>query len=383
MRILIIYPKFYVYGGGEILVVRLCNYLSRQGIQNSILTTEMIPEIRADLVDTDVIIEKNKGEATTVRAQYKMQMEALTRGVTKYQNNFDIIHPHNFPSEIAAASSTKPIVWMCNEPELYLLKNHPNFKSTLSLDRTYFFLLFLKEKFLVKKHIRRVVVSDESNAERFHSIYNFSPYIINYGIDYDFFSSNDAALQPQNDDLSGKFIVLHVGMITPYKNQLESLKALNEVKKQIPEIVLIFAGGGYDEIYKKRIDAYIQEHNLADRVIFKGHINRNELRTLYYKTDVMIHPIKAQGGWLSPFEMLSAGKPIIVSKEMTASHIIEKEGIGVVTDTYAQAIIDVYKNKDRYRQMADRGREYVAHNLSWNSYGDKMLQVFKLADLGN
>jgi glycosyltransferase involved in cell wall biosynthesis len=379
MRVLIIYPKFYVYGGGEILVVRLCNYLSRHGIQNTILTTEMMPEIRADLADTDVIIEKNRGEATTIRAQYKIQMEALMRGVVKYQHNFDIMHPHNFPSEIAAASGAKPIVWMCNEPELYLLKNHPNFKSALSLDRAYFYLLLLREKFLVKKYIRHVVVSDEFNAERFQSIYNLSPHIINYGIDYDFFSSTDAAPQVQDDGLSGKFIVLHVGMITPYKNQMGSLKALNEVKKKIPEIVLVFAGGGYDELYKKQIDTYIQEHDLTGRVIFKGHIHRNELRNLFNKTDVMIHPIKAQGGWLSPFEMLSAGRPIIVSKDMTASHIIDREKIGVVTDDYAQSIIDVFTNKNKYQQMAERGKEYVKKNLSWNSYGDKMLQVFKSA----
>jgi glycosyltransferase involved in cell wall biosynthesis len=64
---------------------------------------------------------------------------------------------------------------------------------------------------------------------------------------------------------------------------------------------------------------------------------------------------------------------------MTASHIIDREKIGVVTDDYAQSIIDVFTNKNKYQQMAERGKEYVKKNLSWNSYGDKMLQVFKSA----
>jgi glycosyltransferase involved in cell wall biosynthesis len=379
MRVLVIYPKFYVYGGGEILVVRLCNYLSRQGIKNSILTTEMMPEIRADLAGTEVITEKVRGEATSVRARYKMELEALARGVKKYQGDFDIINPHNFPSEIAAASGAKPIAWMCNEPELYLLKDHPNFKTSLSLDRLYLLLLFLREKFLVKKHIRHVIVSDEYNAERFQGIYNIKPHIINYGIDYDFFSRNDAGPGAQEEQLKGKFIILHVGMLTPYKNQMESLKALNDVKHQIPEAVLVFAGGGYDEAYKQRIDAYIKEHSLSDRVIFKGHISRNELRSLYYKTDVMIHPVKSQGGWLSPFEMLSAGRPIVVSRDLTASYIIEKEEIGIVTGNYARAILDVYKDQNRYRMMAARGREYVNKNLSWDSFGEKMAQLYDMA----
>jgi len=379
MRVLVIYPKFYVYGGGEVLVVRLCNYLSRRGIQNSILTTDMMPEIRADLAGTEVIIEKTRGTATSVRGRYQLELNALAEGVKKHQNDFDILNPHNFPSEIAAASGVKPVAWMCNEPELYLLKDHPNFRSILSLDRLYLLLLFLREKSLVNKHIRHAVVSDEYNAARFHSIYGIRPHIINYGIDYDFFSVSDAASQPHGDDLTGKFVILHVGMLTPFKNQMESLKALNEVKKQIPESVLVFAGGGYDEAYKQQIDAYIREHELSDRVVFKGHINRNKLRSLYRKTDVMIHPVKAQGGWLSPFELLSAGRPIIVSRELTASYIIEKEKIGIVTEDYARAIADVYADKEGYRRMAARGREYVKEHLSWDSFGEKMVQVYKAA----
>ncbi|OHD69367.1 MAG: hypothetical protein A2W19_05505 [Spirochaetes bacterium RBG_16_49_21] len=377
---MILYPRFYVYGGGEILIVRLCNYLSKQGVRNSILTTEMLPEVRADLINTEVLIEKvDSAGGNNVRAQYKMQMKALEKGLVKHQNDFDVVNPHNFPSEIAAAAAIKPVVWMCNEPELYLIKNHPNFKTSFSLNRLYFSILFYIERFLVARRIKHVVVSDELNAKRFRAIYGFHPHVVNYGIDYDFFSARGDPQLPQKNEFPGKFVILHVGMITPYKNQLESLRALNAIKEKIPEAALVFAGGGFDEVYKKPIENYIHENGLSGRVIFKGHMKRDELRSLYYRADVMIHPIRPQGGWLSPFEMLCAGKPIIVSKEMTASYIIERERIGVVTDDYAGAIFDAYMNKDKYARMAARGKEYVRDHLSWDSYGEKMLRVYTTA----
>jgi hypothetical protein len=44
------------------------------------------------------------------------------------------------------------------------------------------------DKFVVRHYIKNVVAADEFNAERFKRIYGFKPEIINYGIDYDFFS---------------------------------------------------------------------------------------------------------------------------------------------------------------------------------------------------
>ena len=222
----------------------------------------------------------------------------------------------------------------------------------------YLYIQYLREKYLVKNKIKNIVVSDKFNTERFHTIYGLRPTIINYGIDYDFFSGRGEGEQQEDDSFANKFVILHVGMITPFKNQMESLKALNATKNKIPESVLVFAGGGYDENYKKLIDAYIQDNNILDRVIFKGHINRSQLRSLYHRSNVMIHPIKAQGGWLSPFEMMRAGKPVIVSKEFTASYLVEKNRLAIITDNYDEAILDIYLHHGRIAGMVERGREY-------------------------
>jgi glycosyltransferase involved in cell wall biosynthesis len=381
MKILIVYPSFYVSGGGEQLVVRLCNYLSSQGIFNGLLTTSMIDDVEKELIDTRIHIERieNEDSQASIRSKYKKQLIALRRGIEKYSAIYDCINPHNFPAEMSCVYSRKPIVWMCNEPELFLIKNHPNFKRSFSIDRLYFLILFFLQKKLIKKYYTHIVVSDNYNADRIKSIYKIFPHINNYGIDYDFFSKFSSKKYSWKDKIKRKFIVLHVGMITPYKNQIESLKVLHHVIDIIPNIILIFAGGDFDKVYKSQLDEYIKKYKLEDYVLFTGHIDRLELRNLYHSSSLLIHPIKAQGGWLSPFEMLCAGNPIIVSKVMTASSIINNEDIGIVTEDYANAITEIYKNYKFYKKEALNGKIFVKNNLNWNRFGEKMLEIFKLA----
>ena len=107
-----------------------------------------------------------------------------------------------------------------------------------------------------------------------------------------------------------------------------------------------------------------------------GHLKREQIRTLYQTCNVLLHPIKSQGGWLSPFEALCAKLPIIVSPAMTASDIIERENLGIVTNDYASAVLDIYRNPERHNEMASRRAEWVRENLSWNSFSEKMVEVF-------
>jgi len=395
MKVLIVYPKFYVYGGGELLVVRLCNYLSSRGIENSILTTSMLPEISENLTDTSIMIKepitRGKGLFSKIFNRYtknffagymfnikyviNSEIQALREGLMENEKNYDVINIHNFPADIACSDCNKPVVWMCNEPELYLQTKKKGLLNKLNPDTFYFKKLLKFEQRHMSKWIRYAVVSDDYNSKRFEKIYNFKPVVINYGIDFLFFSKMGKKLSRFKKIFYNRFVMIHVGMQTPLKNQLESLKCLNVLKKTIPEIFLVFAGDSFDTVYRSECDDYIRKNSLNEYVLFTGHINRDDLRDLYHSVDLMIHPVRAQGGWLSPFEMLSAGKPVIVSKEMTASEIIMTENIGVVTKDYVSAVKKIHSNPEKYLEMAGRGCVFVSGNLTWDKFSSRLLNT--------
>lgn len=147
------------------------------------------------------------------------------------------------------------------------------------------------------------------------------------------------------------------------KNQLESVKALKALKGGIPGVKIVLAGSGESD-YESMLRGYIRENGLEEDVLFAGHLDRKRLRVLMHASDVLLHPIKEQGGWLSPFEAICAGMPVIVSAEMTASDIIKKENIGVVTGNYADAVLEIYKNPDFFRKMSQKGRELIQKDLA-------------------
>lgn len=374
MNILIVYPKMYVYGGAELLVVRLANYLSRIGIKNSLLTTEILPEIEDDLENTQLIIPQMR------KLNSKRKIASLAAGhlwlrkmIREKRKDYDLINVHNYPAELCTFPYSTPVVWMCNEPPDVAVQVRIAQSSKLSLKRLLFKALLAFERYVVRNYVKNVVVADQFNKQRFIQLYGFEPHVISYGIDYDYF----AAKPPEAITASNNtFCILHVGMLTPLKNQLESIKTVEKLKDTIPDIQLILAGLGEGE-YPEMIKAYLNEHQLQDHVEITGHLSRDQIRALFHSSDALLHPIASQGGWLSPFEALCAGLPIVVSPEMTAASLVKKENLGVVTEDYVGALLDIYRNPDKYNKLTDRRATWVRENLSWDKFSENMIAVFQ------
>lgn len=368
MRVLIVNPGIYVYGGAELLITKLANYLTAKGIENALLTTAVLPEFKKDLQRTEIILS----EKSPFFMSDLGEVLSLHRGIRQSLHDFDVINIHNFPAELSIFPFRKPVVWMCNEPAEIAL----NFKGEKSLaKRVLKKVILIFDKFVTKRYIKNVIVADDFNRDRFKQLYGLTPEVINYGIDYAFFAQRQTNDLVEKFGLSGKFVVLQVGMLNPYKNQIESIKTIEKIKDKIGHVKLILAGWGkgqYSELLKK----YIQEKNLQEHIVITGHLSRIEIRDLYHAADVLLHPIKSQGGWLAPFEALCACLPVIVSEEMTAADILQRENIGVVTNDFAETILDVYKQMEEFRQIAIRGEQWVKHNLSWDTFCEKMLQMF-------
>jgi len=375
MRVLIVHPKMDIYGGAEVLIVRLANYLSRNNIENALLTTNLSTAITKELVETKVFSYPfTRFHGSRAPLNLFRLVWVLHNGIRKHINNFDVINVHNYPAELSVFPFRKPVVWMCNEPP----EVHVEFDAErrYTARRLVIGAVLGLEKRAVRKYVEDIVVADPFNGRRFKDIYGITPHIINYGIDYDYFADYKGDAVERNG--SHNFTVLHVGMLTPQKGQIESLRAIHKLRDQIPGIRLILAGFGQGE-YLFSLNAFIRSRNLEDIVLFEGHVDRERIRELYHTSDVLLHPIGPQGGWLAPFEAVASKLPVVVSKEMTASQLINKKKIGVVTDDFAEALSDIYKNRSKYEKMAGERAEWVRDNLSWDNFCEKMLGVFHRA----
>lgn len=374
MRVLIIHPYMTFYGGAELVIVRLANYLKKRKIKNAVLTLDISPELKRELRGSEIILPKEPLRFSP-RMPYTLTLLPAVLTLRKYLKKnverFDVVNVHNFPAEFVAPSCHKKVIWMCNEPP----KLH--FAGSSPIEKILGKVITTLDKRVVRKHVNCVCVADEFNARRFEDIYGMKPVVIPYGVDYEFFSKGDESKASRKFGISeDDFVLLQVGVLTPFKNQLESLKSVKVLKDKIPEIKLVLAGHGENE-YEKMLRRYVHECGLKKHVIFTGHLQRTEIRDLYAACDVALFPVKPQGGWLSPFEALCACKPIVVSTQMTASDLIKKNKIGEVTKDFEKVILKIYENGTKYQKIAKRGCLWTNRNLGWDKFCEKMVTCFR------
>lgn len=344
MKVLIVHPCKGFYGGAEEVVVQLTNYLHNNGHELRIVLKSAPTEMESKL--EEIISSWYIGNSHSWKG-----FRYLTRGLTRWA---DIINVHNFPATLATFPTKKPIVYLCNEPA-ELFTNWWR-KPIEAFNRWW-----------VKKSGMKVIVADQVNAKRFFDIYGVVPTIIPYGVDYDFWSQGHATLDKENFD----FTMLQVGTITPYKNQLESIKVLETIKYA----QLLLVGSKSDKRYADELFSYILTHKLIERVKFIDHVSHEELRNLYKSCSLLLHPIRGQGGWLVPFEAMCAGLPVITTTDFSAFFEIDLNNLGTVAgpDDMASWVLDgAYKELD-----TETIKKWVKENLTWEKFGESIKGVFK------
>ncbi len=362
--LLITHPSLSFHGGAELVITEFCRYLAAHNIPHDVLTTEVCDEIKELTPKTNYI---------TIPPSWNAKFQTGTAysfcNYLKTHSNWDVINSHNYPSHLAAASSKMPSVWLCNEPTAYHIQ-YDGIKHFSDFAKK---SLLIGEKYVVKHKIEEVVVADQFNYNRFCGIYNRSPHIIQYGINYDFFSSGNRGMAYNKYQLEDKFVLLQVGLFTPLKNQMDSVRCLEVILQTEPSAVLILAGMGGTP-YEQKVREYVTAHNLNNKVIFTGNITRDEIRSLYKAADIALFPVKSQGSWLSPFEALCAGTPVIVSPEITSSSLIHENEIGIISNNYPETVKEMIKNYSKYKNRAKIGQQWVRENLKWELFCKAMFE---------
>jgi glycosyltransferase involved in cell wall biosynthesis len=355
LKILIVHPSVPLYGGAERVIVRLANYLVSHGHSAAFIAWDTTPkEMLADFAKevTTVTIHDTKSKFGNITA--------LHNAIIELQDSVDVINVHNFPSSLSLWGINKPVVYNCNEPaEVF---------TSLSRKPVEWY-----HRYWIARHVySEAIVADEWQADRYERLYGSYPEIIPYGIDYDFFS------QAGNNRVDTWFNVLQVGTISQYKHQMYSIQAVQRLQKTIPNIHLTLMGRA-DGQYGNQVMKYIMQNHIGDSLVTViPHSSAEAVRDAYSRAHVLVHPVGRQGGWLTPFEAISAKLPVIVSGLFTAKELIQDNELGTVCSGLNPmlAIQMVHDNYARITEKTEKQAEWVRDNLSWDKYGEAIVKVF-------
>lgn len=156
-----------------------------------------------------------------------------------------------------------------------------------------------------------------------------------------------------------QFLVLVVGELLPNKNQLQAIKAIEEVVKKSKQIKLLIAGNGKE---RDVLEKYVQEHELSNYVEFLGYCTR--LEDYQGCIDLGVSCSIREGLGLNVIESMMSGNTFIATRNRGHNELIEDGQNGFLVDigdvsSLAERILFLMENQSIREQMQKNAIGFV------------------------
>jgi glycosyltransferase involved in cell wall biosynthesis len=121
-------------------------------------------------------------------------------------------------------------------------------------------------------------------------------------------------------------VVMYLGSEEPRKNLALILHAIYRLKKILPGVKLLKAGGSQMGGDRRSVMALIRELHLENEVIFTGQVAEPDLPAYYNAADLFVFPSLYEGFGLPPLEALACGCPVVTSDATSLPEVVGDAG---------------------------------------------------------
>ncbi|XP_074620464.1 uncharacterized protein LOC141879199 isoform X5 [Acropora palmata] len=200
------------------------------------------------------------------------------------------------------------------------------------------------------------------SCEKHQDVFEFTPGI------FDEFSSVQQILDERK-----QCSVLVFGRGDEEDFKLKGFDIAAKAVAALSDTILVFVGsphGKQEEIAKQFIDFGIP----ANRLRVRSYMEREALKELFYEVDLVLMPSRTEGFGLTGLEALSAGLPVLVSKNSGFGEALDSIQVGSIFvmdsedhSTWTGAIKDIW-DKDRKSRLDEvkTVRDFYAERYSWS-----------------
>ncbi len=172
--------------------------------------------------------------------------------------------------------------------------------------------------------------------------------------------------------------VITISRLAP-KNGVDVLiRAIAEVKKEMPDIQCRIAGDGPE---REDLEALAAALGVRDAIVFLGTVPHAELPRYLSEADVFVRLSRSEGMGNAFVEAIAAGVPVIGTSVGGIPDIIEdgKTGLFARVDDAgdcAKKIMRLVRDPAYARMLAGRAREKITHRFDWGTIADQYAKVF-------
>ena len=196
------------------------------------------------------------------------------------------------------------------------------------------------------------------------------------GVDLDLFrpQEKEGYRMRKKLGLSDKFVVFYHGAFRLNGGITETIKNIQILKKNHPDIMLFLLGAGPG---LKLFENLIRESKIEDNVVIHKPVDYSDVPKYIAMADVGIVPLPDISDWrnqspLKLIEYLAMGKTVIATDIPANRELIGEEKCGIYIsaanpEAIAEAIVYAYNNRERLEEWGASGRAIVKKEYDWKT----------------
>jgi len=308
----------------------------------------------------------------------------------KYVKHYDMpVHSKNFLKMPFLAKKINKIIKDRNINILHIRSRAPawllpyinkkNLRTVSTFHNVYGHENFIK-KFYNKALSKTDYIVAISNYVREEIIKNYqiNPNkikVINRGVDLDFYDGKPLDEKKLMNFLNQNYIspnyktILYPGRLTEWKGQIQFLNIIEKLKDK--PYIFYFVGDNKNSNYTKNLIQQIKIKNLDNNCKIMGHFDKENLKMMYYCSDLVISmPLKPEGFGRIISESIAMNKIIIANNIGGAKNQLENlDDIYKIDTNESDKIVDkinfiLETPLENFEKLKFQSREYIVNNFS-------------------
>ncbi len=179
----------------------------------------------------------------------------------------------------------------------------------------------------------------------------------------------------------GEPLILFVGRMAPYKNQLILAQALPRLLGAVPNARIAFVGPQDSSSYVGRVQAAVAEAHAEEHVVFAGAVPLEELAQIYGLAQIFVLPSLQENCPQALLEALAQGKAIVAS-EIPALQEMLPEGTAELVpplhrEALAQTLIRLLRDDRARQELGARGRQRAYDVYRWGKVASQIGEAYE------